>query len=171
MDPACAHWVKHFLLDLLYLTLILLLTPNIFLKWNASLILIFDTFYLIYLDSLNLFVNDFFFFLFGSWWKFWSSFLFLFSICCDPNNKFPSVFTEPVNIALTSSSFSLTVCNSSTLPSTRNVRFRTFNSSLQIGPIDLESFFSLVVSPTHFLFQRVLQCHSHWQFHGFLYLS
>ena len=101
-----------------------------FFKSRVSLILIFDAFSLIYLDSPNLFVNGFFFFLSGSWWSFRLIFIFLFSVCCGSKSKFSSVFIEPFNIALISSSFSLTVCNTSTLSSTRNVRF---HSSLQNG--------------------------------------
>ena len=46
-----------------------------------------------------------------------------------------------IYIVLISSSFSLTACNTSNSSSTRNARFCTsFNSSLQIGSIHLETF-------------------------------
>ena len=130
-----------YLLDLLHLTPILVFASNIFLNQVLHWYWYLTFFSLIYLDSANLFVNGFFFFLNGSWWDFRLIFLFLFSVWCDSNNKFSAVFIEPFNIALISSTFSLTVCHTFASSSTRNVRFCTsFNSSLQIGPIDLEIF-------------------------------
>ena len=155
------------LLDLLHLTTILLFPPNIFyqvLHWCW-----FSKLFIFRLSEL--FRKRFFFFLNGSWWDFRLIFLFLFSVCWGSNKIFSSFFIEPYNIVLIAPSFSLTVCNTSDSVSTRYVRFRTsFNSSLQIGPIDLETFPLFGSSSNTCLISNgSSMLHSHW--HGFLWLS
>ena len=123
MRPICVCWMTRFLLDLLnllHVTPFLVFPPNILLNQVLHLILMANAFSFIYLEARNFFVNDFFFFLNGSWWDFRLFFFILFSVCCGCNNKFSSVFIEPFNIVLISSSCSLSVWKTFNLSSTRN---------------------------------------------------